>query len=51
MAGVRRAYELATAEPNSFMRVDMTQTTPDKARLMGNFAHPFKDMEVYDVGA
>ena len=42
VAGVRRACEMATAEPHSFMRVDMTQTTPDKARLMGNFAHPFK---------
>ena len=48
--GVRRAYEMATSEPHSFLRVDMTQTTPDKARLMGNFAHPVKRMEVYDVG-
>ena len=49
VAGVRRAYELATEEPHSFLRVDMTQTTPDKARLLGNFLHPIKAMEIYDV--
>lgn len=49
VAAVREAYNLATKEAYSFLLIDMKQTTDDRARLIGNFAHPTEPMKVYDV--
>ena len=34
---VREAYADATEEPHSYLMIDMTQTTPERVRLIGNY--------------
>lgn len=49
VSSVRDAFERATSEPWTSLLIDMRQETSDKARLLGNYADPFKPMVVYDV--
>ena len=49
VAGVRKAYEMATEEPFSCLLIDMKQTTPESVRLLGNYAHPSRAMRVFQV--
>ena len=47
--GVQKAYEMATEEPFSCLLIDMKQTTPETARLVGNYAHPTEPMKIFRI--
>ena len=44
---LKEAYRMATVEPYSYLLVDLRQTTPDHARLIGNLFSPSRPMTLY----